>query len=46
MKILVSGSSGLIGKELVKSLENDGNEVILLVRNNINKEEKNIYMNY
>ena len=46
MKILVSGSSGLIGKELVKSLENDGNEVILLVRNNINKEEKNIYWNY
>ena len=32
MKILVSGSSGLVGKALIKSLTNDGHEVVRLVR--------------
>lgn len=32
MKILVSGSHGLIGKALIKSLTNDGHEVLRLVR--------------
>ncbi len=32
MKILVSGSHGLVGKALVKSLTNDGHEVLRLVR--------------
>jgi uncharacterized protein (TIGR01777 family) len=32
MKILVSGSSGLVGKALVHSLRNDGHEVFALVR--------------
>ena len=32
MKILVSGSHGLVGKALVRSLTNDGHEVIRLVR--------------
>ena len=32
MKILVSGSHGLVGKALMKSLTDDGHEVIRLVR--------------
>jgi len=32
MKILVSGSHGLVGRALVRSLTNDGSEVIRLVR--------------
>ncbi len=32
MKILVSGSHGLVGKALIKSLTDDGHEVIRLVR--------------
>ena len=32
MKILVSGSHGLVGKALVRSLTNDGHEIIRLVR--------------
>ena len=32
MKILVSGSTGLVGKALIKSLTNDGHEVVRLVR--------------
>lgn len=32
MKILISGSSGLVGKALTKSLTNDGHEVVRLVR--------------
>lgn len=32
MKILVSGSHGLVGKALLKSLTNDGHEVVRLVR--------------
>ena len=32
MKILVSGSTGLVGKALTKSLTNDGHEVVRLVR--------------
>jgi uncharacterized protein (TIGR01777 family) len=32
MKILVSGSHGLVGKSLVSSLTNDGHEVLKLVR--------------
>jgi len=32
MKVLVSGSHGLVGQRLVKSLINDGNEVVRLVR--------------
>ena len=32
MKIVIAGSSGLIGTELVKSLRQDGHEVIRLVR--------------
>ena len=32
MKILVSGSHGLVGKALSKSLTNDGHEVVRLVR--------------
>jgi uncharacterized protein len=32
MKILVSGSHGLIGKALIKSLTNDGHEIVRLVR--------------
>lgn len=36
MKILVSGSHGLVGKALVKSLADDGHEVIRLVRHEHN----------
>ena len=32
MKILVSGSTGLVGTALIKSLTNDGHEVVRLVR--------------
>ncbi|HEU4507023.1 MAG TPA: TIGR01777 family oxidoreductase [Pyrinomonadaceae bacterium] len=32
MKILISGSSGLVGKALTKSLANDGHEIARLVR--------------
>src|SRR5918996_1167891 len=32
MKVLVSGSHGLVGKALLKSLTNDGHEVVRLVR--------------
>jgi len=32
MKIVIAGSSGLIGTELVNSLRQDGHEVIRLVR--------------
>jgi uncharacterized protein (TIGR01777 family) len=32
MKILISGGTGLIGKELTKQLKNDGHEVVLLSR--------------
>src|SRR6266850_1438826 len=32
MKILISGSHGLVGKSLVSSLTNDGHEVLRLVR--------------
>lgn len=32
MKILVSGSHGLVGKALIKSLTNDGHEIVRLVR--------------
>jgi uncharacterized protein (TIGR01777 family) len=32
MKILISGSSGLVGRALAKSLANDGHEVVRLVR--------------
>ena len=32
MKILISGSHGLVGKALLGSLKNDGHEVIRLVR--------------
>ena len=32
MKILVSGSHGLVGKALIKALTNDGHEVVKLVR--------------
>ena len=32
MKVLISGSSGLVGKALAKSLTNDGHEVLRLVR--------------
>ena len=32
MKILISGSHGLVGKALVQSLTNDGHEVVSLVR--------------
>jgi uncharacterized protein (TIGR01777 family) len=34
MKILMSGSHGLVGKALTKSLTNDGHEVVRLVRHN------------
>jgi uncharacterized protein (TIGR01777 family) len=34
MRILVSGSHGLVGKAVVKSLANDGHEVVRLVRKN------------
>jgi hypothetical protein len=34
MKILVSGSHGLVGRALSKSLTNDGHEVVRLVRHN------------
>lgn len=34
MKIVIAGSSGLIGTELVKSLRADGHEVFRLVRRN------------
>jgi len=33
MKILISGSHGLVGKALTKSLTDDGHEVVTLVRN-------------
>jgi uncharacterized protein len=33
MKILVSGSHGLVGKALIKSLTSDGHEIVRLVRN-------------
>lgn len=33
MKILVSGSHGLVGKALIKSLTSDGHEIFRLVRN-------------
>jgi len=33
MKILVSGSHGLVGKALIKSVTSDGHEIIRLVRN-------------
>jgi uncharacterized protein len=36
MKILVSGSHGLVGSALIKSLTDDGHEVIRLVRHNRN----------
>ncbi len=32
MKVLIAGSSGLIGNTLVKSLENDGHAVVRLIR--------------
>jgi len=32
MKILVSGSHGLVGKTLIKALEIDGHEIYRLVR--------------
>lgn len=32
MKVLISGSSGLVGSELVKALKNRGHEVVRLVR--------------
>jgi uncharacterized protein (TIGR01777 family) len=32
MKVLVSGSHGLVGKALMKSLTNDGHEIVRLVR--------------
>ena len=33
MKILVAGATGFIGKELVKKLDEKGNEVVVLTRN-------------
>ncbi len=33
MKILVSGSHGLVGKALIRSLTSDGHEIVRLVRN-------------
>ena len=36
MKILISGSHGLVGSALVQSLVKDGNEVVRLVRHNPN----------
>lgn len=33
MRILISGSHGLVGKALIKSLESDGHEIFRLVRN-------------
>jgi NAD dependent epimerase/dehydratase family enzyme len=32
MKILVSGSHGLVGKALIRSLTSDGHEIVRLVR--------------
>jgi len=50
MKILVTGSNGFVGKELIKSLKNDdddnNNIIVSLVRYNTNKKESDIYWNY
>ena len=35
MKVLVTGSSGLIGSALIESLQSNGHEAIRLRRNNI-----------
>lgn len=44
MKILISGSSGLVGKELNALLENQGHDVFSLVRSEkLAKKEKNIF---
>ncbi|HEY6661206.1 MAG TPA: TIGR01777 family oxidoreductase [Pyrinomonadaceae bacterium] len=39
MKILISGSHGLVGKALIKSLTDDGHEVIRLVRGSASAQE-------
>ena len=40
MKVLISGSSGFIGKPLVESLKREGNEVYRLVRGIATKEDE------
>ena len=42
MRVLVSGSSGLIGRGLVKSLKASGHEVVRLVRRLVSDEEPDI----
>ena len=43
MKILVSGSTGLVGKALVSSLTGAGHQVTRLVRSRSGAGEKDIY---
>lgn len=43
MKILVSGSSGLVGSALVKQLQSDGHEVIKLKRGEQNGSQREIF---
>ena len=38
MKIVISGSSGFIGKNLCEYLSNSGNQIVRLTRNNSSKK--------
>jgi len=46
MRILVSGASGFIGKELVKFLEEEGHTVVRIVRDSSLREKNSLYLNF
>ena len=43
MKILISGSSGLIGKSLINFLESKKHEIFILTRNNKENSKNSIF---
>ena len=45
MKIAISGSSGLVGSELARSLAADGHEITAIVRRRIRSRKRTAYWN-